>query len=937
MKYLREIIKIIAITASQICLSFCFVENAFTQNNVITEKGEAKAIQLIKVIKDDNLLAKPVHSTDQLNYQELPTQGKLRKIRQYAYDRISLSNQIEPQSIIELYSDAVNEVGTHSDKQVFQLHEAFLKDVDLSKGANPNKKLTNQLDSAVQSEDWFVASNAWLLKSLVSFYSHEPNISLQELHEAVQLIPNEISTHSTDSKILTLTHSTVLNNYLLNPELAIESTASLIKLKRQEGYPIDGSSLLNNLLYSLSKWREDEVSTHLSEAVLDIEKQNGSNTPGLTELRVAQLYDRQSNFEDALIFSRRGLKSTNIESVKESLMFLELNALIGLGFIDEANEIMSSMQNDDFKSLNKSSAENLVRAELGLAISSKDERLIYEKLNHLIDLIAQAHLRNYSANTATMLASLENTKERQAEREAGLKREADLQKSRAEQQKRANQLLWALVGLLSLAVIFAGLFARFRNKVSKELAIKTLEAEDADRMKSEFLGMVSHELRTPLNGIVGIADLLSVQAPTDDMRHKAGIILDSSNKLTHVIESIVDMSRIDGEKMELYPEPVNVHDIITELEQAWRGVLEEKGITFTCFIENSLTDEIILDKARFHQCLNNLLSNAAKFTDEGRVHLHVTSKTTDIDNQVEITAIVADTGQGMSEDVQGKLFTPFLQADSSMTRKHGGSGLGLAITQSLARMMDGDVTMISNQGRGSEFTMTVKGQRSESTQILDDVEALMDKVEIQPLETNSAESPIAKSEEGIPAIKPITAEYATIQAVEQSTAEQVDIDILAEPAMPASTPTPQAPESTYDTESLRGLNVLIVDDIPSNQDVIKLFLDPEGCKSFGALSGIEALNVLDTQAIDIILMDIRMPEMDGIEATRTIRNSSRDYKNTPIIALTADVSAETNAACMAAGADIFLSKPVMGRELIESIKFIRRVQDYEDNTATNVA
>ena len=164
----------------------------------------------------------------------------------------------------------------------------------------------------------------------------------------------------------------------------------------------------------------------------------------------------------------------------------------------------------------------------------------------------------------------------------------------------------------------------------------------------------------------------------------------------------------------------------------------------------------------------------------------------------------------MSEDVQGKLFTPFLQADSSMTRKHGGSGLGLAITQSLARMMDGDVTMISNQGRGSEFTMTVKGQRSESTQILDGVEALMDKVEIQPLETNSAESPIAKSEEGIPAIKPITAEYATIQAVEQSTAEQVDIDILAEPATPASAPTPQAPESAYDTESLRGLNVLIV-------------------------------------------------------------------------------------------------------------------------------
>ncbi len=906
---------------------------AFAQNNVLSESSEAKAVALINTIEKNGFLAKPITSIQQIPLTGLSPESKLRIIRRNAIDTLSGSNNLDPQSVILAYSKAVEEAGSPSDKKVYLLHKMFLDEENILTGAKNNIKLNRALEEAISGDDWFVACNAWLLKSLQSLFSQEPNLSLQEVQEAINLIPNEISTYVTDAKINTLSISTALNNFLLNPELAIENTAELIQLKQEAGYSVAGSSLLNNLLYSLSKWRENQISSLIAQSLLEMEKQVGSTTPGLTELRVAQLYDRQGMFEQSLELSRTGLKTTKIQSLEQSLRLLEVNALIALGSAEEAQKILSAIRRDPENNTNKAVLRNIARAELGVAITGKDQTEIYDKLNHLLDLNAQQHLRHYSTNTAKILATLENTKERQAEREAGLKREANLQKSRAEQQKRVNQLLMVLVTLLSIAALLALLFARYRNRVSKELAIKTLEAEDADRMKSEFLGMVSHELRTPLNGIVGIADLLSAQAPTEDMRHKAGIILDSSNKLTHVIESIVDMSSIDGEKMELYPEPVDVHDIITNLEKSWRSALEEKTVTFTCFVENSLNDEIILDKARFHQCLNNLLSNATKFTDTGRVHLHVTSKPTDIDNQVEITAILADTGQGMSEEVKGKLFTPFLQADTSMTRKHGGSGLGLAITRSLARMMDGDVTMISNQGRGSEFTLTVRGQRSENTQILDDVEALMDSTEMQPLETSYVESPIIAKDElardvSVPAIEPLAAEYSPIQA-----ADRVDIEILADPAMPASPLPADPPKSAYDVESLRGLKVLIVDDIPANQDVIKLFLNPEGCKCHGALDGNEALSVLDTQAIDIILMDIRMPGMDGIEATRAIRNSDRGYKNTPIIALTADVTAETNSACMAAGADIFLTKPVMARELIESIKFIRRFQDYEAEEA----
>ena len=900
--------------------------SAFAQNNVLSEHAEAKAIQLINTIEQNGFLTEPITSIQQIPLAELSPKAQLRLIRQNAIDTLSANNQLDPESVVSVYSKLVEEAGTESDKGVYFLHKIFLNEVNILAEPKNNIKLNTAIEEAISGDDWFVACNAWLLKSLQSLYAQEPNLSLQELQEAINLIPNETSTYVTDAKINTLSHSTTLNNFLLNPELAIENTAELIQLKQEAGYSVAGSSLLNNLLYSLSKWRENQISSLIAQSLLEMEKEVGANTPGLTELRVAQIYDRQGKFDQSLKHSRAGLKTTKIKTLEQSLRLLEVNALIGLGETDEVKKTLSTIKHGNESNLNNATVRNIARAELGLAISSKDETQIYDKLNHLLDLNAQQHLRHYSSNTANILATLENTKERQAEREASLKREANLKQAELDQQKVATRLVAILAGLLALATLLAVIFARYRNRISKELAIKTLEAEDADRMKSEFLGMVSHELRTPLNGIVGIADLLAATAPTDDMRHKAGIILDSSDKLTHVIESIVDMSRIDGEKMELYPEPVDVHDIVTELAELWRPKIEDNGVAFTSFVENSLTDEVILDKARLQQCLNSLLSNAAKFTAAGRVHLHVTSKPADVDNQVEITAIVADTGQGMSEEVQSKLFTPFLQADSSMTRKHGGSGLGLAITQNLARMMGGDVTMVSSEGRGSEFTFTVKAEKSESTRILDDIEALMNDVGLDLVET----APV-KSENSTPGEQSVEPEYALIQDTKRASA-----DITAE-STPSSPSQEIVIDKKYDPESLQGLKVLIVEDIPANQDVVKVFLTPEGCECHGALNGIEALKILDTQSIDVILMDIRMPEMDGIETTRAIRSSDRNYKNIPIIALTADASAKTNAACMAAGADIFLTKPVMGRELIESIKFIRRFQEYENETTASVA
>lgn len=906
---------------------------AHAQSAVISDDDALIAIELSQKIKDNNLLTENVVSVESLKLELLEPQQRLRHLRQHAFGTITLSNKFDINEILKAYGESVEEAGNDRDKAVFDIHQSFMNKVDLSNLNTINPTLLIELETAKNSQDWFLSHNAWLLVSVLNSFSNNPNLALQQAQEAFKKIPNEISPYVTDARISTLSRTTYLNNLLLNPDLAIKNTAELIVQKQAAGYPIDGSSLLNNLLYSLSKWREHEVSTQIAKTVLKIEKEVGSNTPGLTELRVAQLYDQQSEFKTALIHIRNGLDVAKIPSLRKHLHFLEVNSLLGLERIDEAKEKLARL--DSLPDAEKSSDlffTYMARAKLGLAIQENDKDQIYKLSNKLLDLNTQRLLRSYSTDTSKLVASLENTKERQAEREAGLKREANLQKAKAEQKTRVNQLLMIVVALLALAAISAVIFARFRDKVSKQLAIKTAQAEDADRMKSEFLGMVSHELRTPLNGIVGIADLLAMQAPTEALRHKAGIILDSSNKLTHVIESIVDMSRIDGDKMELYPELTNIHEIVIKLDQLWRPVIENKGVVFTSFVEESLSEDTLIDKARFTQCLNSLLSNAAKFTDSGRVHLHVTAKPVAENNMTEITAIIADTGQGMSQIVQEKLFTPFLQADSTMTRKHGGSGLGLAITQSLARMMGGDVTMVSNQDRGSEFTLTVRGEKSDGAKILDDVEELFDMTPLAEMET-VADEPAPDVETSDDRVTSNQDNYAPIELTSisepLSSAKTVDIEI--------KTPTSAEPADTSDTDDLTGLKVLIVEDITANQDVIKLFLSPEGCKIQCASNGLEALDILNTQAIDIILMDIRMPGMDGIEATRTIRGSKREYKNTPIIALTADASAETNAACMAAGADIFLTKPVMGRELIESIRFIRRFQEPLEGIANNAA
>ena len=278
---------VLGLLLSAICLFISI--SAYAQSPVISDENAQLAINFSEIIKDKKLLTESLLTISDLNLEALSPEEKLRHLRQHALGVIALSNKLDPKSIFEEYQTAIEEIGNERDKSVYELQFSFFNTVDVRQPNNITDTIINELELAANNEDWFISNNAWLLLSVINSFKNNTNLALQQAQEAYRKIPNDISPYVTDARISTLARTTYLNNLLLNPELAIENTSNLIQQKQAAGYPIDGSSLLNNLLYSLSMWREYEVSTHIAEVLLDIERETVSNTPGLTELRVAQL------------------------------------------------------------------------------------------------------------------------------------------------------------------------------------------------------------------------------------------------------------------------------------------------------------------------------------------------------------------------------------------------------------------------------------------------------------------------------------------------------------------------------------------------------------------------------------------------------------------------------------------------------------------------
>ncbi|MCB0264716.1 MAG: ATP-binding protein [Calditrichia bacterium] len=377
-------------------------------------------------------------------------------------------------------------------------------------------------------------------------------------------------------------------------------------------------------------------------------------------------------------------------------------------------------------------------------------------------------------------------------------------------------------------------------------------AESANRAKSRFLTNMSHELRTPMNAILGFAELLGQRITGNLEVEYLHAISSSGQGLLALINDILDLSKIEAGRMELQQRPVDLVGLIGEVADIYKLKASEKGLGFETFVPKNFPNILLVDDVRLRQVLINLFGNAIKFTEEGEVDFRIDFRETREDiSVVRVEFTISDTGIGIPESEQQRIFEAFVQQSGQDNRKYGGTGLGLAITKRLVEMMNGNIEVISEVGKGTTFRV-----------ILPEVHiAIMEQI-----------NPLRNQED---------AELMSLRFYEQT--------------------------------------LLLVEDNLLNRRLIKDFLASTELTILEAENGIDGVKMVEQYHPSLVLMDMRMPKMNGYEATRRIK-ANPDFANTPIIALTANAMRKDRDDAMIAGCDGFLAKPVSNRELRYMLK-----------------
>jgi signal transduction histidine kinase len=384
------------------------------------------------------------------------------------------------------------------------------------------------------------------------------------------------------------------------------------------------------------------------------------------------------------------------------------------------------------------------------------------------------------------------------------------------------------------------------------------EAMDACKAKSQFLATMSHEIRTPMNSILGFSELLAEEPLSDSQKEYVQLIRNSSNTLLTLINDILDFSKIEAGKLSVEKTETPLYILLEEMESMFRPPASAKGLELAVLQCEELPKTIQTDPVRIRQCLINLINNAIKFTQQGHIYVNVSRKLQQ--DKTFIQFDVEDTGIGIPLDKQVKIFELFSQADNATSQKYGGTGLGLTISRKLAEMLGGELTVISQPGVGSVFTMTIDAGRVGEQKSWNKYE--------QAEEVQNAPQP-----------NPIPVNNGTAQ------------------------------------------KILLAEDNPVNQQLMQVLLKKMGYTVTLVDNGKLAVEALENGSFDIVLMDIQMPEMNGLEATRSIRQ--KGYK-IPVVAITANALKGDREQCLEAGCDDYLPKPVDKYDLEEMIhKYIQ--------------
>jgi len=390
---------------------------------------------------------------------------------------------------------------------------------------------------------------------------------------------------------------------------------------------------------------------------------------------------------------------------------------------------------------------------------------------------------------------------------------------------------------------------------AREEALKRAleEAEAGNRAKSQFLAVMSHEIRSPLNGVLGMAQAMDLGELPLDQRRRLQVIRESGRVLLDLLNDMLDLTRISAGGLQLEDGVVDGRELARSARNLFDGLAADKDLSFELELDETALGPWRGDPTRVRQIVTNLVGNAVKFTDRGRITLRVLPAADGFRLEVK------DTGPGIPEGMLGRIFDPFDQLDPSNTRRHGGSGLGLAICRDLAALMGGEITVSSELGVGSTFSLWLPLQRAEASQI---------------------------------------------------------------------GPEPVLPCPAAELAAGRPLRILAAEDNPMNQLVLTTLLGAAGLAPVIVSNGAEAVEAFARESWDLILMDVQMPVMDGLDATRAIRAAERAEGRTPtpIVALTANAMQHQLADYRACGMTATVSKPLEIHALLATIHALTQTE-----------